>query len=907
MPRLPSRSRTKRATEAGDSQPTENMDKNDTLPLGNGVAEELGLRGKKRSSKASNIFHTPVQSNENNPSSNKKFVVTNLPENQQILAQISGAASVLSNTSALHGVHSNGIRTYSNLVIESKMDEEAEDFSPCSCTEKPESSPDVNHSVGKPHFCQAIDAFDGKMVGCCNQAGVLSLFRASKRLPHKILCEVHLARLRRHHCCPGCGIFCSQGEFLECFAVRKQVHLFHKSCQQIVGLGPKSQHCPHCGQMSELRSVRLEMNGPVNNNVYYLTQTPVLKTPRAKMSLAKLRELPALADETNEPGVDHVINDSRKVLSLRGLPLGPSRRQLEQMLTHLNSDKASQTIKLTNKNFYTVAKNDETDKVLSLLSRGFDPNNQFEENNNETALHAASQSGHLVIVHLLIQAGANPNAQNASMETPLMQAISAKHSSVVKYLIKAGACVDIRGEDGMSAVHLAAKAGNGDAVGYMLSMTRIDVNTKDEGGWTPLVWATEHKHLNIVKMLLSKGADPSIQDDEENVGLHWAAFSGDVSISYCLIEMGCDINAANVHGDTALHIAARRDNYECVVLLLSRGADLTMLNKNNETALMVAPKSTQSHLALKVNAELKRFSHIRKISSDKFLHRDISKGKEPVQIPIVNGLDNEPVPVDYTYVSKNCETMAINIDRTITSLQSCSCEDDCTSQDSCMCSTISFRCWYDREGKLTDEFNFHDPPMIFECNRACACWKNCFNRVVQFGVRSRMQVFRAKGRQGWGVRPLRDIAKGTFVCEYVGEIISDSEADRREEDSYLFDLDNKDGETYCLDARYYGNVARFINHRCEPNLTPVKVFIDHQDLSFPRIALFANRDIKAYEELGFDYGEKFWIIKYKMFLCECAAASCKYSKDSIDHTLQVYYSNIQREQQHTTVDKKMAQ
>lgn len=140
--------------------------------------------------------------------------------------------------------------------------------------------------------------------------------------------------------------------------------------------------------------------------------------------------------------------------------------------------------------------------------------------------------------------------------------------------------------------------------------------------------------------------------------------------------------------------------------------------------------------------------------------------------------------------------------------------------------------------------------MIFECNRACNCWKTCFNRVVQFGVRTRLQVFRANGK-GWGVRPVKDIPKGTFVCEYIGEIITDSEADRREDDSYLFDLDNRDGDTFCLDARFYGNVSRFINHLCKPNLTPVKVFVDHQDLSFPRIALFANRDIKAFEELGY--------------------------------------------------------
>ncbi|CAG2173811.1 unnamed protein product, partial [Oppiella nova] len=288
------------------------------------------------------------------------------------------------------------------------------------------------------------------------------------------------------------------------------------------------------------------------------------------------------------------------------------------------------------------------------------------------------------------------------------------------------------------------------------------------------------------------------------------------------------------------------------------------------------------------------FSVRRQLNSEKLLHRDLSKGKEYYQIQVVNGVDNEPYPIDFMYVTDNCEASQINIDRTITSLQSCQCEDDCTSQK-CVCGAISFRCWYDKEGKLLPEFNLMDAPMIFECNRACSCWKTCNNRVVQYGVRSRLQVFRTNGK-GWGVRALRDIPKGTFVCEYVGEIISDSEADRREDDSYLFDLDNKDGETYCLDARFYGNICRFINHLCNPNLTPVKVFVDHQDLSFPRIALFSSRDIRAYEELGFDYGEKFWVIKYKTFTCSCGAHDCKYNKESIHTTIENYYKRLRDEQ-----------
>ena len=65
----------------------------------------------------------------------------------------------------------------------------------------------------------------------------------------------------------------------------------------------------------------------------------------------------------------------------------------------------------------------------------------------------------------------------------------------------------------------------------------------------------------------------------------------------------------------------------------------------------------------------------------------------------------------------------------------------------------------------------------------------CHNRVLQHGISVRLQVFRVYG-MGWGIRALQNIPKGSFICEYVGEIISDSEAETRE-DSYLFDLESK--------------------------------------------------------------------------------------------------------------------
>lgn len=131
--------------------------------------------------------------------------------------------------------------------------------------------------------------------------------------------------------------------------------------------------------------------------------------------------------------------------------------------------------------------------------------------------------------------------------------------------------------------------------------------------------------------------------------------------------------------------------------------------------------------------------------------------------------------------------------------------------------------------------------------------------MVQRGLTLRLEVFKTETR-GWGVRTLEAIPRGTFVCEYAGEAISFQEARRRqlaqkpEDNNYIIAVREHAGsgsvtETF-VDPATVGNVGRFLNHCCQPNLLmqPVRV---HSLV--PRLALFAGRDIDAQEELTFDY------------------------------------------------------
>eukprot|EP00965_Chrysotila_dentata_P241327 6204209-Pleurochrysis_carterae.AAC.2 len=83
---------------------------------------------------------------------------------------------------------------------------------------------------------------------------------------------------------------------------------------------------------------------------------------------------------------------------------------------------------------------------------------------------------------------------------------------------------------------------------------------------------------------------------------------------------------------------------------------------------------------------------------------------------------------------------------------------------------------------------------LFECNGSSSCSQRCYNRVVGRGVRAELQVFKTVGR-GWGVRSQKPLSAGSFICEYTGEMLLDSDAEAAGlavDDSYLFNLDGEE-------------------------------------------------------------------------------------------------------------------
>lgn len=144
---------------------------------------------------------------------------------------------------------------------------------------------------------------------------------------------------------------------------------------------------------------------------------------------------------------------------------------------------------------------------------------------------------------------------------------------------------------------------------------------------------------------------------------------------------------------------------------------------------------------------------------------------------------------------------------------------------------------------------------------------SCGNMVVQQGMKVKVGVYWT-GEKGWGVRTFEAIPVGSFVFEYVGEVVSNAELISRQQKSpihgwYTLDLDADwkveaevtDNNALCLDGYKFGNVGRFVNHKCEDaNLIDVPVRIERSDPRLYHVAFFAKRQIYALEELT-------WVIK----------------------------------------------
>ncbi|KAI1892243.1 hypothetical protein AGOR_G00131350 [Albula goreensis] len=135
-------------------------------------------------------------------------------------------------------------------------------------------------------------------------------------------------------------------------------------------------------------------------------------------------------------------------------------------------------------------------------------------------------------------------------------------------------------------------------------------------------------------------------------------------------------------------------------------------------------------------------------------------------------------------------------------------------------------------------------------------------------------VYLARSRiQGLGLYAAKDLEKHTMVIEYIGTIIRNEVANRREKiyeeqnrGIYMFRINNE----HVIDATLTGGPARYVNHSCAPNCVAEVVTFDKED----KIIIISSRRIPKGEELTYDYQFDFEDDQHKI-PCHCGAWNCR--------------------------------
>ncbi|CAL4102200.1 unnamed protein product, partial [Meganyctiphanes norvegica] len=182
-----------------------------------------------------------------------------------------------------------------------------------------------------------------------------------------------------------------------------------------------------------------------------------------------------------------------------------------------------------------------------------------------------------------------------------------------------------------------------------------------------------------------------------------------------------------------------------------------------------------------------------------FYLEDISVGEENVPISCVNSLD-ESQPAKLTYSTVRLPTKSVPLNLNPAFMVGCDCKDDCQNSLKCACHQLTIQSTRFCGSDMNEEAGYKNRRLyeqvatgIWECNQNCKCSTQCLNRVVQFPLRVKLQLFKTAQR-GWGVRTLHDIPRGGFICIYVGKMLDEKSANEEGRsvqggDDYYAELD----------------------------------------------------------------------------------------------------------------------
>lgn len=202
-----------------------------------------------------------------------------------------------------------------------------------------------------------------------------------------------------------------------------------------------------------------------------------------------------------------------------------------------------------------------------------------------TALAGACANGNLETIQILLDNHAVLNMPDTDGLSPLHSASRVGHNDVVKLLLTKCAKIEARVER-MTPLHFAVLGGHLKTAQLLLDYN-AEVEPQDSGGFTVIQGAVEFGHTELVKMLITRGANITTATNLEL--FQTACRKGFVEIVQILFDLGVDVNVSVSENHwTPLIWASRYGHVETVKFLIEKGANLEARGKDMVTPLYCA-------------------------------------------------------------------------------------------------------------------------------------------------------------------------------------------------------------------------------------------------------------------------------------------------------------------------------
>lgn len=289
-------------------------------------------------------------------------------------------------------------------------------------------------------YCSAVDQIEKQKVGCSNDVDgeLLNLLRPSVRASYMLLCESHRKRLYSHNCCPGCGVFLTQG----CFVLCPKNHFFHRDCATKFILNtpfdPQNPQftcpslvlkCPHCGIDAPQTDTMVTMR---------CSSVPIFTTSQKKLSKPAKMGIGSHSYRTLKPREETHLSEIERLVP---------ESIINTLARAQNRFPFSRGNQFTNKDVFHAITKDDTERLAEIIASGFDITTPIKEFYNGTCLHLVSNFGSIKICHMILSRVTSIdffNILDQNLRTAIMCAIHGNKTDILKLLVQCGADVTIK-------------------------------------------------------------------------------------------------------------------------------------------------------------------------------------------------------------------------------------------------------------------------------------------------------------------------------------------------------------------------------------------------------------------------------------------------------------------------------